>query len=170
MRAICKAVTGAAGGVVAVVVEPEHGGRCGAGRPGSRRRHTRCGCRRCHGVHVVGQECRSDGRLSVEVRHSACSQVVSCRSHRHVVMMQTRCRVCGRRRRETRRRRQDPLVLRVAGADTVVATGKPARVAAVVGRDGGNRCSGTAVLLMVVVVNLVAVVMVRRCRSRISKA
>lgn len=65
--------------------------------------------------------------------------------------------VCSWRRRETRRRRKDPLVLRVARSKTIVAA------ATVVWCYGRDSCSGAAVLVMMLV-------MVRCSCIRIAKA
>lgn len=103
-RATLGRLTGGAAAVVTVVIEPEHCGGTAAGRCRSGRRHAcRRGGRR-HGadrrVHVVRQEGRSHGRLCVEVRHSACGQIVGSCGHGHVVVMQAGSRVRSGRRRE----------------------------------------------------------------------
>lgn len=86
-------LTGGAGAVVTVVIEPEHCGGTAAGGCGSGRRHaSRRGGRR-HGahrrVHVVGQKRCRHRRLCVEICHPACGEIVGGGGgHGHVVVMQ----------------------------------------------------------------------------------
>lgn len=61
-------------------------------------------------------------------------------------------------------------MLRVGTADAVIVGRESVTVTAIVRRYGGNPCCRTAMLVVMLMVNLVAVVMVVRCsRSRIPK-